>query len=207
MARQYDANGDRYLNIFRACAAKGRDGALPMPPYQFICVEDTGYEGMSECDLCGQEIRYEFWFGGRGGDFKLGSDCGPKLLAQIEDLAHRRQFTDQLALAKSAKSRLTRLQRLHKRITGGQVKPKDILLFAGEALALQTHLLTDQPHPKLAGLTLRDYVQWVLAQPTCRRVTKLAAAQHVISAWGGVRHIVSWAEQQRIIAEMQRETL
>ena len=108
-------------------------------------------EPMARCEFCGKAIRYRFECEGADGrTFGVGRDCvnkveasGSVLRADVERAAKEQE---QLAL----NDRVRRVK---------------------DALAANPDILRDVPHPTRPGETLRDYVEFVLANGGPRKLT------------------------------------
>lgn len=127
---------------------------LGKAPFRFIGMSENMWSPASGvpakpggcCRYCFQGIRYEFWVESADGHrFSVGCDCirkveskGSKLLTDAE-----RKF------------RREKREREHRAFMAR-------IESVRAALDADPTLLTDRPHPKIEGKTLRDYAEWLL---------------------------------------------
>jgi hypothetical protein len=134
-------------------------------PYRFdgvtrnwfcACPGDPGKPGGS-CDFCGQGIAYEYWvISADGRKFKVGCDCIAKL-ARKDNVAFA---GDTLARdADIARRRLERERRFERQQAALAAQRAQFSAWYSEDR--KTHAAT-LPHPVIAGLTLADYIGWML---------------------------------------------
>lgn len=130
------------------------DHGLGRAPFKLVGCQRC--EPMSRCEFCGKAIRYRFdCQGGDGRTFGVGRDCvnkveapGSALRTDVEKAAKEQE---QLALD-------DRVRRLR------------------ELLASDPAFMRDEPHPMMRDLSLRDYVEFVLANggpKALRKVCKI----------------------------------